>query len=212
MKKRIPILLALAGLILIAAPLTAQKTLGLRGGAGFASVSVEEEGLDSGSRSGIVVSADLTIPGPGLFDFRVGGAYVQKGGGFGADELEGLSVGLNIDYAQFSGLARIGRHTESGMFVGVMAGPWIALRLSCNLEASAPGEGVNISSSCSDAELETKALDYGIALGVGADFPMAGMRLGVDVLYSLGLAPVAEDDDAMTRHLAIQAGVNIPIG
>lgn len=44
-------LIVLVGLMLIADPATAQTTLGLRGGVGFATVSIEEAGVEEESVS-----------------------------------------------------------------------------------------------------------------------------------------------------------------
>lgn len=89
----------LVSLILIAAPATAQTTLGLRGGVGFATVSIEEAGIEEESVSRIVAGMDLGIRASSVFSLRLGGAYAQKGG---AATVEGVGVTLNLDYLQSS--------------------------------------------------------------------------------------------------------------
>ena len=59
---------------------------------------------------------------------------------------------------------------------------------------------------------DIKTLDFGLAFGGGVELPVSGsLRLGLDALYSLGLASV-DDDESRTRHLTLQAGLSLPIG
>lgn len=203
-------LVGLVGLMLVAAPATAQTTLGLRGGVGFATVSIEETGVEEESISRIVAGMDLGIRASSVFSLRLGGAYVQKGG---AATVDGVGVTLNLDYLQFSALARLATPDDGGFSVGVMAGPWAGYRLSCDVHAAA--QGFSLSAPCDDADFsdfDIKALDYGVAFGGGVEFPLVGsLRLGLDALYSLGLAEV-DEGDTKTRHLTLQTGLVFPVG
>ena len=88
-------LVVLVVLMVIAAPANAQTTLGLRGGVDFATVSIEEAGVEEESVSRIVAGMNLGIRASGVFSLRLSGAYAQKGGGGTA---EGLGATLSIDY------------------------------------------------------------------------------------------------------------------
>lgn len=199
----------LSGLILIAAPATAQTTLGLKGGIGFATIAIEEAEVEEESVTGIVAGVELGIPVSSVLSLRLGGSYAQKGG---QGSFGGGTVTLNIDYFQFSALARVATSGD-GLAVGLTAGPWAAYRRSCELEGVSP-EGTSIVASCYDppvSDFDFKTLDFGLAFGGGIEFPVAGrLRLGLDALYSLGLASVEDDDK--TRHLTIQTGLSFPIG
>lgn len=199
----------LASLLLVASPATAQTTLGLKGGVGLANVSIDEAGLEEESVSRIVAGVELGVPLSSVFSLRLGGMYAPKGG---AVTVEGVGVTLNLDYIQLSALARAATSSDGGLSIGVTAGPWAAYRLSCDVEAAA--QGFNISVPCDDADFSdfaAETLDFGLALGGGVELPLYGsFRLGVDALYSLGLASVG-GRDTKTRHLTVQTGVVFPI-
>lgn len=203
-------LVVLAGLALIAAPATAQTTLGLKGGVGFGTVTIEQEGVEEESVSGFVAGMELGVPVSNALSLRFGGTYAQKGG---SGNVEGGKIRLGFDYVQLSALARVGTSGNGGVSVGVMAGPWAAYRLSCEVEGTL--EGLSVVTPCVDppfADFDVKTLDFGVAFGGGVEFPLAGsVRLGLDALYSLGLASI-DEDDSKTRHLTIQSGFVIPIG
>ncbi|WP_420615557.1 outer membrane beta-barrel protein [Candidatus Palauibacter sp.] len=199
----------LAGLTFVAAPATAQTMLGLRGGVGFATVSIEGVEVEEESVSRIVTGVDLGIRASRFFGLRLGGAYAQKGG---AATVEGFRVSLNVDYLQLSALTRLATPDDGGLSVGVMVGPWAAYRLSCDVEAAA--ESFRLNAHCDNADFsdfDIKALDYGLAFGGGVELPLVGnLRLGLDALYSLGLAEV-DEAEAKTRHLTLQAGLVFPV-
>lgn len=203
-------LVVLAGLALIAAPATAQTTLGLKGGVGFGTVIIEQEGVEEESVSGFVAGMELGVPVSNALSLRFSGTYAHKGG---SGNVEGGKITLGFDYVQLSALARVGTSGNGGVSVGVMAGPWAAYRLSC--EVGGTLEGLSVVTPCVDppfADFEIKTLDFGVAFGGGVEFPVAGsVRLGLDALYSLGLASI-DEDDSKTRHLTIQSGFVIPIG
>ncbi len=198
-------------LALVAAPATAQTTLGLRGGIGLATVAVDADDFDADYSSGIVAGMDLTIPVSGFLGFRFGGAYAEKGGKATVEDPAGnTEVELHMNQAQFSLLARIGTPSAGGLSVGLMAGPWAAYQLSCEAEASVMA--VNLTLDCEDADWDFETIDYGVAFGGGVEFPVIGsLRLGAEAIYSLGLAQL-DADETRTRHLAAQGGIVIPIG
>lgn len=208
--------------LLIAAPLMGQTTLGLRGGLSHSTVSADvEEMLDEEARRGVVAGLDIAFPVGSAVELRIGGAYSQKGTGVSADlssegfEGVGGSGSIEADFIQLSALARIGTPRDGGMSVGLLVGPWAASLLSCDATVSLDlGElgSVSESMSCDDA---TKSTDFGIAAGAGVEMPVSDrLRLGVDLIYSLGLANIDDTstENTKTRHLALQAGIVIPLG
>lgn len=199
--------------LLIAAPLMAQTTLGIRGGLSQATVSSDAEGVsDQDPRQGVVAGLDLAFPVASAVELRLGGAYAQKGTSYSET---GGSASIEADWVQLSALARIGTPRDGGMSIALLVGPWAASLLSCdaslNLDLGALGS-VNQSASCDDT---TKSIDYGVAAGAGLEMAVsAGLRLGVDLIYSMGFVNVDDTsmEDIKTRHLAVQAGIVIPLG
>ena len=206
--------------LLIAAPLMGQTTLGLRGGLSRATVSDVEGASDQDARQGVVAGLDIAFPLGSTVELRIGGAYAQKGTSSSVDlASEGFagvgSATVEADWVQASALARFGTPRNGGMSVGLLVGPWAASLLSCDaslsVNAGALGS-VSESTSCDDA---TKSIDYGIAAGAGLEMAVSdGLRLGVDLIYSLGLVNIDDTsmEDIKTRHLALQAGIVIPFG
>ena len=207
--------------LLIAAPLMGQTTLGIRGGLSRATVSPEFEGeVNKEARQGMVAGVDIAFPMAGAVELRIGGAYSQKGTGLSVDFASegfpgvGASGSLEADYVQLSALARIGTPRDGGMSVGLLVGPWVGSLLSCDtsVDFNLGDLGPPSVSSCDD---ETKSTDFGIAAGAGVEMTVSdGLRLGVDLIYSLGLANIDDtsSEDVKTRHLAVQAGIVIPLG
>jgi len=71
---------------------------------------------------------------------------------------------------------------------------------------------VSESESCDDI---TKSTDFGIAAGAGVEMAVSdGLRLGLDLIYSLGLVNIDDTstENTKTRLLALQAGFVIPLG
>lgn len=224
MRRVVASLLPLLIAALIAAPLMGQTTLGFRGGLSDATISSDLEAVaDQEARRGVVAGLDIAFPVGNAVELRIGGAYVQKGTVQSVDlPSEGIrgSASIEADWIQASALARIGTPRDGGMSFGLLLGPWAASLLSCeaSLDVDAGELGsVSETASCDDT---TTSTDFGIAAGAGLEMAISdGLRLGVDLIYSLGLANVDDtstDDtssgDTKTRHLALQAGFVIPLG
>ena len=199
--------------LLIAAPLVGQTMVGIRAGLNHSKVTAE--GIsDLDARMGMIVGVDAELPLGEALSLRLGGAYAQKG--FGVTEPDEGSVTFKSDYLQLSALARAGTARGDGPSVGVLAGPWVAFNVSCNVSFDADlGEFGSLSGSESCApDLNLNAMDFGVAFGVGAELPVSeGLGLGLDVVYALGLTRIDDESDAPKhRSLAVQAGVVIPLG
>lgn len=208
--------------LLIAAPLMGQTTLGIRGGLSRATVSTDMEELpDQDGLRGVVAGVDIAFPLASAVELRLGGAYARKGTTYSTDlTAEGLdgiggSGSIEADWVQASALARIGTPRDGGMSIALLVGPWAASLLSCDATLDFDlGElgSVNESVPCDDT---MKSIDYGVAAGAGLEMAVSdGLRLGVDLIYSLGLANIDDTsmEDIKTRHLALQAGIVIPFG
>ena len=205
--------------LLIAAPLMGQTTLGFRGGLSEATISTDAgDTSDQDGRRGVLAGLDVVFPVGSTVDLRIGGAYVQKGTSASANlpsEGIGGSASIEANWLQASALVRIGTPRDRGASVGLLLGPWAASLLFCDASVELDlGELGSVSESGS-CDATTKPTDFGIAAGAGVELAISDdLRLGVDLIYSLGLANI--DDTSLqtinTRHLALQAGFVFPIG
>lgn len=199
-------------------PAAAQTILGVRAGVGSARMvpgpghvvfepcrlGLECPGLANGSKRSFTFGADLSLPlWTGGFELRVGGAYSKKGGiGSGRDANgQTLKGELSIGYLQLSSLLRAVARARppSRLSVGVLIGPWIAIRLACSEDGQLIG-------GCRGTDP-----DAGFAVGFGVEAALyAGSRLGVDAIYHRGLKDVSGVGEE-TRFVAIQAGFVFPV-
>ncbi|MCZ0936825.1 MAG: outer membrane beta-barrel protein [Gemmatimonadetes bacterium] len=212
--------------LLVAAPLMAQTMVGIRAGLNRATFSafVEEELLElenlggatsEDPRMGAIAGIDVAFPLTSAVELRLGGAYAQKGYSLSLSGPGGSGfTGFEMDYLQFSALARVGSARDGPVSVGVLLGPWMAYRVSCQLSVDFDLEEfgpIRESGSCS---ADGAKIDFGVAAGGGVELAVSdGLSLGLDLVYSLGLSRIDDDPDSpKNRSLAVQAGVVIPVG
>ena len=200
--------------LLVAAPLAAQTMVGIRAGLNRSTVSAEDAPSQE-ARMGMIVGVDAALPLANSVELRVGGSYAQKGSG--ASDVGIGSISLEMDYFQLSALTRLGTPRDGGgPSFGVLFGPWAAFNLSCNASANLDfGEFGSVNESASCENPDPTAMDFGVAAGAGAELAVSeSLRLGLDIVYSMGFANIAQDEPDSGKHrtLTIQAGVVIPLG
>ena len=215
--------------LLVAAPLMAQTMVGVRAGLSRSTFStfsalVDEElselealggTVSEDHRMGVAAGIDVALPLASAIELRVGGAYVQKGYSLDVSGAGGrASSRLEIDYLQFSALGRLGSSRDGPLSVGVLLGPWVGARLSCQgiFDIDLPEIGsISESESCGG---DGGKLDFGVAVGGGVELAISqSLSLGLDLVYSIGLSRIDSDPDApKNRSLALQAGVVVPLG
>ena len=237
---------------LAAAPLAAQTTIGVRAGIGLASLSgdaTETRGASAfdDPRGGIVVGVDAGIPLSGGLGVRLGMGLAPKGGAAEVPPSITTSRALTeskaeMDYLQFSALLRAGADAEEGRLnFGILAGPWMAFNLSCQVAVSSvdpgplrpevpPGTPNRVGAgrtgvagrtvSAQDAEVacgeggvsEVRSSDIGLAVGGGIQVRLTdSLGLAFEVMYALGLSEI-DDEGRKTGHLALQSGLVFAIG
>jgi len=211
---------ALVALVAAGAPLAGQSVarpaprFGLMAGVSIASLSGDDtEDLDS--RTGFVAGGTLTLPLTALVSFQPELLYAQKGAK--ASE-SGFSATIKLDYIEVPLLLRVDVPTTgSTVRPHFYAGPAVAFKARCDLEAS--GSGIDASQSCSDAAAEddgedVKSVDAGLVLGGGLGFDLGRQRLNVGARYNLGLLNIAPEGQATTRTraLTIYGSLDFPIG
>jgi hypothetical protein len=107
----------------------------------------------------------------------------------------GGEVKLKGDYIEIPVLLKINIPIEgSKVHPHVYAGPAVAFKASCKIEASIAG-GTSASVDCEDAGLLIKSTDFGVAFGGGVSVDVGGAEVGVDVRYTLGLTSVDDEPD-----------------
>lgn len=220
--------IVLMGVMVLAAmhypiPIFGQTTIGIQGGMSRATIGGEdasEEGVDMGARTGIKVGVSATIPILEGFSLQLGSNYVQKGSQVDIDDdffdIDNFSVGLNLDYIEFSGLG-IAKLAQPGgpASIYVLAGPAVAFNVKCGGVVAIGDEdgSATIKVDCDDADIKTRSVDFGITGGIGTEMMISeGMTFSVELLYTLGVKSVSEDDDIKNRAIALQIGVGFPAG
>ncbi len=236
----------------LALPLAAQTTIGVRVGLGSASLSAGDRDTRGASafdepRGGIVAGVDAGMPLSGGLGVRLGLGLLQKGG---AAEVPPSIVASRLlseskaemDYLQLSALFRAGTDAEGGgLSFGLLAGPYVAFNLSCQVAVSSvdPGPlrpevppgipsrvsaggtgGAGRTASAEDAAVAcgeggvsaVKSTDFGLAVGGGFEVRLTdSMGLGFEVIYARGLSNI-DDEGRKTAHVAFQGGLVFAIG
>ena len=181
----------------------------VRGGLNFATISEEESHFgDVDSRRGISLGLGLTLPVSGALAVQLDGTFTQKGDEAGA---RGAKAAIGMGYVEFSSVLK-GSAVEAanGVLAHLFAGPWVAFRVSCDVEETFGG--TSRSATCVDVDLDVGTIDFGLLAGAGVDRSISEtLTLSFDVLYSLGLTSIIEEVEAKHRTFAARAGVGFPL-
>ena len=194
-------------ILCLPAGLRGQTEVSLQGGMSLATLGGSDiESADS--RAGLRVGASAILPLTPSLDLQLGAAYAAKGA---TEQGFGLEVDLELGYLEMPLLLRFSPSAAGTISPHFMAGPALALRVSCNAAASA--EGLEISADCDDEFDDLKSMDLGAMAGAGLDIATSGsLSVSVDVLYNFGLSSISESDDVKNRAFSLLAGVRFPIG
>jgi hypothetical protein len=201
--------IALPLALLIATPLQAQTTLGVKGGINVANVSTNiadiEELVDS--KTGFVGGAFATFSLGSLFAVQPELLYSQKG--FKAEE-EGLSAELGTNYVEIPVLLKA-QFKLAMLRPAIYAGPVLSMETGCSLSV------VGVSVDCDDDEgfVDRKTSEWGTVFGANVDLILGSITLILDARYQLGLTNLAdvpdEDDEVKSRVWQIMAGVGFTL-
>ncbi len=199
------------GALVLAAPATAQMTIGAKGGLNFAtaSLTVSDTDLSPGTRSSYHGGAVIGIQvGSG---FAIEGQVRFTGKGFDPGAAgSGVDNGLAMDYFEFPILATFTFPRDPSLLAArVFAGPSVGIRASCNLGDQIDQTGFT---DC-DGDL-SKTFDFSAVVGAGIKI---GRGLGgfiVDVSYDYGLLDITasgQEASVRNRNLLVSAGFIVPI-
>lgn len=204
---------ALATLLMftLAAPAHAQLGLHLLGGAGSSTVLfADEDSGDTGYKLGYQAGAGFTVPVTRGIGLRFDAQYVQKGVVLDASE-PGVTIEADVDLAYFELAPSV---TFGDEHVYAIGGPWFALKAVCDVSVTAIG--MSLDQECGEDTLDIKDTDFGVAGGLGMKVQLvAGLTLGLEGIYSAGLANVsANDSDGEAKHQSLRGRVvvSMPLG
>jgi hypothetical protein len=191
---------------LCAAPLSGQSRIGVV--AGLVSSNFSLSSNDAGaqqSRTGFAVGLSLAMPAGKTLEFVPEVLYAEKGTTAASGD---TPIDIKLTYLEVPLLFRYTIPASGDVHPFILAGPEIALKLSCNLSASS---GTASASESCDADPDNspnlKSVDYGLMFGVGVSV----QRVSVSVRYDLGLANVSDDgfgDTAKNTAFLFLVGVH----
>jgi len=201
--------MALPLALLIAAPLQAQTTLGVKGGINIANVDTNIADISdlADSKTGFVGGGFVTLGLGSLFALQPELLYSQKG--FQADEF-GETVKLNTNYIEIPVLLKA-QFKLAMLRPAVYAGPVVSFETGCDVSVT------DISVSCDEDEgfVDRKKNEWGAVFGANVDLILGSITLILDGRYQLGLTNLADvpdsDDSVKSNVWQIMAGVGFGI-
>jgi len=212
-KRIAPLVAVTATLLLPATPALGQTAL-LSFGLNRASVSVtgDEEEAAEYLEPVVRMSAGLAVGIPLLegWSAELGGSYSQKG--YAVDVPQFGDGSVAIDYLEVTALAGVAFPLGDRASVNLLAGPALAMQLSCQVTLSFEGSEETEDCDPDDRDDGPKDSDLGLAGGVRFRIGLSEeMGVTVGALYTLGLQSlfegVDEDDNAKNRVMTLSAGL-----
>jgi opacity protein-like surface antigen len=190
--------------------------LGLKGGLSASTLHGRlptDAFITNGTRYGFAGGVSLEIGLGGWLTLQPEALFVMKGTSLGSIDITGpggtvigtAKVTEAVDYLEFPILARIGLPSVGPVSPYLLAGPAVAVRLSQKIRVSGTATG-------SGGIDLFRSADLGLALGPGVELGRGHVRGSLDLRYTLGLTPAAEDvysDDARNGALMVMAGITI---
>jgi hypothetical protein len=197
--------MALPLALLIAAPLQAQTTIGVKGGVNIANIDTNIPDISdlADSKTGFVGGAFATFGLGSLFALQPELLYSQKG--FKAEE-SGQSAELGLNYFEIPVLLKA-QFKLAMLRPAIYAGPVLSFETGCSFSMS----GVSVDCDVGDDFSDRKKTEWGAVFGANLDFLVGSLTLILDARYQLGLtnlADVPDDDDSVKSNVwQIMAGV-----
>ncbi len=207
MKKVLGCFVVCSLLTVLAMPAGAQlpgATIGLKVGLNVAdlAITVDDQDLDTPTRTGFAVGAAVGIVISPVFTFQPELFFSQKGSKI---DVMGDEATLEVNYVEIPVLVKLNVPTPSTVSPAFYIGPVISFEASCDLS----DEGV--SAGCDLVGLdERKKTDIGILGGAGLDVDLGQVVLTFEGRYNLGLINLLadpSDDTAKSRNVQGLVGV-----
>ncbi len=178
----------------LARPRAARKyRLGIAGGMNFSNMSVDPVGLEEDdSLMSYAVGAWWGLPVNRRVTIQAAALYSVKGD---SESDGGYTTSTRMSYIDVPVLAKIGFRHGSPARPSLFLGPSMAV----NLSAKSSFEGAGTSTDV-DVKEKVNALDLGVVVGGGVEFPIGTRTYGVDLRYSKGLSNVGGEGANGTAH------------
>ncbi|MCU0627441.1 MAG: PorT family protein [Gemmatimonadaceae bacterium] len=187
------------------APTSPATTYGVIAGVNIANFSGD---LDGENRFGVMLGATARIPLGSQLAFQPELHYTQKGTRIESALLDGR---LRLHYLEAPLHLRYELPNSSAIKPYLLAGPTFALRVGCTARSNARN------ADCDDVgplfnlpveiDLGVRRFDYGLSLGGGLDFPVAGRTMTAGLRYGYGLAEVFREGNPRNRTVQFFGGV-----
>jgi hypothetical protein len=209
--------MALPLALLLAAPLQAQTTLGVKGGINIAQTDFED--LDFGSRTGFLGGAFVRFGLGSTLAVQPELLFVPKGA---SESDSGVELTFKLDYIEIPILLQYRFQTEGALTPVLFAGPYVAIETTCDLAGSAGGGSQSVACNALDevtegflGDLNTKSTDIGAIFGGGLDFYVGSVIVGAEARYGLGLTNVNDTPNSTqsikNRGWSVLGSVGFPL-
>ncbi len=202
---------AALALLLAAGGASAQRlSTGVKGGFNSSTVA-GPDAADATAVQAFSGGAFLTLRARRTLAFRAELLYTRRGGAWSLTEKRNR---VRLDYIEVPLLAKLSLPLEGAAAQPhLLAGPDLALRVRCRIEA--PEQGIPGGTPCEDVDGATfTRYDVGVAMGGGFDFLFGHTRLTLDARYVRGLTRMVHDvarDRIRSRTFTAMMGVALPL-
>jgi hypothetical protein len=166
---------------------------GVKGGMNLSNMSVDPQDLaDTGSLRSYAAGGWCGIPLTPRWTLLTEALYSVKGD---AESAGGYTASTHVSYIDVPVLAKIGFRQLAAARPSLFLGPLMAVNLSAHSKLSGNGSDMDV-----DVKDQVRALDLGVVVGGGLDFPVGGRTYGVEVRYSKGLSNAAGETANGSAH------------
>ncbi len=175
------------------------RMFGIKGGATFATVSVNDPGgADIGNITRLAGGAFLRIPLGGLA-LQPEVLYMQKGASISDPQDGSISIDIKLDYVEVPVLIVVPIGSGEGAAPYVFGGGAVAFEAGCKFKGE--GGGVSLDIDCGSAnqfelELQRKKVDFGAVAGAGVTIPAGSGAFLIEGRYTFGLLNIDDSGDS----------------
>ena len=171
--------------------------------------------VDASQLTGVAGGLAVAFPvGDGPFGIQLGAQYAKKGARIAMrdNDVTG-NADISFQSVDFLALARISPPSAANLPLYALVGPYASFVVDCHVaggaSASEETERVNASDDCSNANIDTQSLDFGLSGGMGFEMGTGATRITVGLLYSYGLQDFDKDAGETARHSVfnVHAGI-----
>lgn len=183
-------LFTLLSAVMLTLSLSAQE-FGVQAGMNMANISGED--MDGDMKMGINGGVTAALSLTDAMTLKTGVLYSTKGTQMKED---GMEMSANLSYIEIP----INLSFSISDQMSLMAGPYIGLLMSAEMEVS----GTGLFDGTTDMKEDTRGMDYGI--NVGAGFAVTD-AISINAGYQMGLATLDPDGDGDSKNSNIYISV-----